>query len=81
MDDNDLGLGNEVRGRIFHMTAYGDNASEIEIAALVEAQAFFGDDVPLEVVQDYMVSKAGPSDLSGGKKYAAGVSVRAIVQG
>jgi hypothetical protein len=82
MSDNELNLGNEVRGRIFCTTVFGDSAGEIEIAALTAAQAFFGDGVPLEVVQDYMASGATPNDQAAhdGKKYAAFVAVRAAVQ-
>jgi hypothetical protein len=75
--DNELGLGNEVQGRIFQVTVYGDTAAEIEVAALTAAQEFFGDGVPLEVVQDYKISGTIPSDGSD-KKYRVGVKVRAL---
>lgn len=75
--DNELGLGSDARQRVFHTTVFGDSAAEIEVAALTAAQEFFGDGVPLEVVHDYMASRATPSDGTD-KKYAAGVSVRAL---
>jgi len=78
MSDSETGLGNEVRGRIFRATAYGDNASEIEIAALTAAQEFFGDGVPLEIVHDYQASLVGRAGPAAGKKYAADVRVRTL---
>ncbi len=77
--DNEPGPGSEVQGRIFKVTCYGDNAREIEVAALTAAQEFFGDGVPLEVVQDYRVSRTALSDGPDGsdKKYRADIRVRA----
>ncbi len=76
--DNDLNTGSKAQGRIFRTTVYGDSAAEIEIIALTRAQEFFGDGVPLEVVQDYRVTEAALR--ADGKKYTAGVDVRAVVQ-
>lgn len=80
--DNELNLGNEVQGRVFRATVFGDTASEIEIAALSAAQAFFGDGIPLEVVQDYHASGTTPLEREkhANKKYVAFVNVRAVVQ-
>ena len=75
--DNELGLGNEVQGRIFCVTVNGDTAGEIEIAALSAAQEFFGDGVPLEVVQDYLVNGTTTLDQTD-KKFRADVRVRAL---
>lgn len=83
MSDSELNLGSEVRGRIFRETVFGDSASEIEVAALTAAQEFFGDGVPLEVMQDYAAMGTTPIDRAGsadGKKYVAYVGVRATVQ-
>jgi hypothetical protein len=81
-NENELELGGQVKGRIFTVTVYGDTASEIEIAALAAAQPFFGDGVPLEVIQDYMVSRTTPHEQAkaGDKKYVTWVRVRALVQ-
>jgi hypothetical protein len=66
-------------GRILHVTAYGDNVNELELAALDEAREFFGPDVHLEVVNDYQVVGTGEFDKEAGdKKYAAGMRVRAL---
>ena len=75
--DNELGLGNEVQGRIFCVTVNGDTAGEIEIAALSAAQEFFGDGVPLEVVQDYLVNGTTTLDQTD-KKFRAALRVRAL---
>jgi hypothetical protein len=70
-------MDNETKGRICNVLCYGDNASEIEVAALSAAQEFFGDGVPLEVVPDYRAHAAYSSDGTD-KKYRAGVGVRAV---
>lgn len=80
-DENGPELADAARGRIFRVTCYGDTASEVEGAALAAAQEFFGGAVPLEVVQDYMAGYAASGDpKSGGRKYTAAVSVRALAQ-
>lgn len=67
-------------GRIINVNAYGDNANEIELSALDEARAFFGPDVRLEVINDYRVYRplSDDKDNVDGKKYRAGVQVRAL---
>ena len=76
MDGNELGLGSEVQGRMFHVCCTGDNAGEIEIAALTAAQEFFGDSVPLEIVQNYHVVGLLQHEVAEcGKKYQADVMV------
>jgi hypothetical protein len=67
-------------GRTIAVVAFGDTADEIEMAALDEARAFFGDR-RLEVIRDYAVQDAISSidvDRESGKKYRAQVCVRVV---
>ena len=76
-------------GRDLSLLVFGDNADEIELAALDKARAFFGDHVHLTVVQGYEVHDDGDSELNGkplypaaaDKKYRARVIVRTIEPG
>ena len=47
-------------GRRIHVLVFGDNASEIELAALDAAREFFGDSPRLRVVPDYLVHDVRP---------------------
>jgi hypothetical protein len=70
-------------GRSLTVRAFGDTANEIELYALDEARAFFGDDIKLTVERDYVtsaISSASRHTLPGevaDKKYLATVLVRA----
>lgn len=81
------GIDRETRpaGREMRVLVFGDNADEIELAALDEVRGFFGDDVRLEVICDYKVFRVLPgeavSTAANGKKYRAGVTVRTIEAG
>jgi hypothetical protein len=57
-------------GRKFEIDVIGDDAREIELIALHEAEQFFGLGTRLEVVQDYTVR------LSVSCRYVATVTVR-----
>ena len=69
-------------GRELSLLVFGDNADEIEFAALDEARPFFGDGVHLTVVPAYTVHSVRLSGSlaarAGGKKYQANVLVRTI---
>jgi hypothetical protein len=69
-------------GRDLSMLVFGDNADEIELAALDEARAFFGDHAHLTVVQGYKSYRVHPDSAlsaeAAGKKYNARVTVRTI---
>jgi hypothetical protein len=71
-------------GRSMVVTAFGDNADEIELAALDEVRPFFGAAVQLEVQRDYIAHAATEGQrrtVAAGKRYTATVSVRAIEPG
>jgi hypothetical protein len=76
-DDTDRSQRQESPGRIFHATAYGDTADEMEMYALDKARAFFGSAFRLEIVPDYQVCRANPRDGTG-KSYVAGMRIRTI---
>lgn len=59
--------------------AYGDTPEELELAALDEARAFFGDDVRLAVVPNYAVARP-QSPATAAKALAAGKIYRALVR-
>jgi hypothetical protein len=67
-------------GRLLHLTAYGDTADEIELAALDQARTFFGPDRQLEVIHDYQVTGTWPEDKpeAAGKRFTAGIRVRTV---
>jgi hypothetical protein len=80
MNDNDTSQQGGTLGRKIDVTAFGDNADEIELYALDEARRFFGADIPLEIVRAYQVHRLGPmaslAKDAGGKVYVATVTVR-----
>jgi hypothetical protein len=79
MNDRDQDQHVSADGRILHVTVHGDNANELELAALDEARGFFGPDVHLEVVNDYQVTGTSEFDKdANGRKYIAGMRVRAL---
>jgi hypothetical protein len=78
--NDDTQQGERRLGRSIEVLAFGDNADEIELAALDEARKFFGRDIHLEVVRDYRVLDVRPGGAleakAGGKGYQATVTVR-----
>ena len=68
-------------GRRIHVFVFGDNASEIELAALDAAREFFGDSPRLRVVPDYLANIVLPNGMftekAGGKAWQATVTVEA----
>lgn len=69
--------------RTFLAETYGDTPTEMELAALDEARAFFGDDVRLAIVPNYAVARPQSSPMVEraaelGKKYRALVRVRVV---
>lgn len=80
MNDRDQEQRTLPGGRILHVTAYGDTADELELYALDEAREFFGTDVRLEVIDDYQVVGATHDPAASGKRYCAGVRVRALTR-
>lgn len=76
------GIDRDIRpaGREVDVFVFGDNADEIELAALDEARPFFGDGVHLTVVPAYRALSVLPGGAleprAGGKKYHATVTVR-----
>jgi hypothetical protein len=78
------GIDRETRpaGREVEVFVFGDNADEIELAALAAARAFFGDDAHLTVVPAYKAMAVLPGysleKQAGGKKHHAQVIVRTI---
>ena len=72
-------------GREVEVFVFGDNADEIELAALDEARPFFGDTAHLTVVPAYKAMAVRPEGSlaarAGGKKYQATVIVRTIEPG
>jgi hypothetical protein len=67
------------RGRSFETSAYGNDATEIELCALDEARKIFGPDAHLEVERDYQVGTAlGPGEAAQGKSYYAHVHINVI---
>ena len=83
MDDTDRET--QPAGRVMRALAFGDTATEVELAALDEARVFFGTDLQLRVVSDYMVFPVLPnealSEQAGGKKYRSSVLVRVVEPG
>jgi hypothetical protein len=67
-----------IPGRVFEGSWHGDNADEIELAALTEAEHVFGPGVPLAVVPCYRVCWA-PREVQeiSGKRYCAALTVLA----
>lgn len=59
--NDDTQQGERRLGRSIEVLAFGDNADEIELAALDEARKFFGKDIRLEVIRDYRVYGSQPS--------------------
>ena len=78
--NDDTQQGERSLGRSIEVLASGDNADEIELAALDEARKFFGKDIRLEVVRDYRVFDVRPGSAleakAAGKGYQATVTVR-----
>jgi hypothetical protein len=78
------GIDRETRpaGREVSVFVFGDNADEIELAALDEARPFFGQHAHLTVVPDYRALSVLPDGYyvtqAAGKKYQAAVIVRTI---
>lgn len=72
--------GTQAPGRQLRVTACGDTASEIELAALDVARKFFGGMPRLEIVPDYIASSIGPHSwyATSGKAYVAEVTIRLI---
>lgn len=69
--------------RTFLAETYGDTPTEMELAALDEARAFFGDEVDLRIVPNYAVARPqSPPTMERaaelGKKYRALVRVRVV---
>lgn len=69
--------------RTFLAEAYGDTPEELELAALDEARAFFGDRVRLAIVPDYATArpqspKTATRATELGKTYRALVRVRVV---
>jgi hypothetical protein len=75
--DEDITQRQQSPGRILNVVVFGDTADEVELAALDEARAFFGDGRQLEIVPDYKVSGTIPLDGTD-KKYRAAVNVRTV---
>lgn len=74
MNDHDQERAQRRHGRCFCARAKGDSIEELENAALLQAQEFFGAGVPLEVDENYMVlPRSMPSDMTG--RYAAHITV------
>jgi hypothetical protein len=71
-----------VQGRGIAVRAFGDTANEIEMAAIDEARAVFGEDVRMEIVRNYRINRIDPDSAltkdADGKRYVATVLVRAI---
>jgi hypothetical protein len=78
------GIDRETRpaGREIEVFVFGDNADEIELAALDEARPFFGESVHLTVVPAYRVMTVLPSGSlaakANGKKYQSTITVRTV---
>ena len=71
------------RGRQVKLLVVGDNAYELELAALDEAREFFGTDMRLKVVDDYVAFPIDPADSvakvrESGKRFYATVTVQTI---
>lgn len=69
--------------RTFLAETYGNTPMELELAALDEARAFFGDDVRLAIVPNYAVARPQSAPTMEraaelGKKYRALVRVRIV---
>jgi dihydroxyacetone kinase len=69
--------------RTFLAETYGDTPTELELAALDEARAFFGEDVRLAIVPNYAVARPQSSPTAEraaelGKTYRALVRVRIV---
>lgn len=83
MDDTDRET--QPAGRVMRVLAFGDTATEIELAGLDEARAFFGADLQLRVIPDYKVFPALPGEAdsgqAGGKKYRSSVLVLVVEPG
>lgn len=52
-DSTSQGQHTDPQRRNVSLLVYGNTAAEIELAALDEARAFFGDDLCLEIVRNY----------------------------
>ena len=61
--------------RTLKKTFHGNDAAELEAAALAEAAEVFGPGTPLEVIPDYVVQ---PGGYQATRKYAAVITVRAL---
>lgn len=79
MNENEQDQHTQPEGRIFHTTVYGDNAAEIEMAALDAAREFFGEGALLQIVDDYQVIGVWNEEgRASEKKYDSVVRVRAV---
>jgi hypothetical protein len=65
----------QASGRSFTAFVYGDTANEMELAALDQARAFFGETVQLTIVKDYGVGSAQGHPGADGKRYCGAVRV------
>lgn len=78
----DTGRATRPAGREMSVLAFGDNVGEVEMAALDEVRAFFGEDLRLEIVPSYQVWDVRPTNAlaaeANGKKYYARIVVRVI---
>jgi hypothetical protein len=65
-------------GRVFGVYAFGDDAGELELAALEEAEHAFGPGVPLAVAPCYRMSWCSLEEMEmTGKRYSAHIEVLA----
>jgi len=72
----DEGTAARPTGREILVTAYGDTAEEVELAALDDARAAFGAGVQLEIERAYRLFPTRDGRETAGRQYHADVLVR-----
>ena len=67
-------------GRELSLLVFGDNADEIEFAALDTARAFFGEHAHLAVAQGYKTYQVGSTSALAAKASGKGFWARVLVR-
>lgn len=79
MNEHEQDQHTQPKGRTFTAKAYGDTPEELEFTALEQAQEFFWEGEPLQIINDYnAIGASSANELAKGKKYFALVRVRAV---